>query len=763
MAGEEIMYIKRKYLAIIIGFIMPIIGILTSFASGAGNYTVKAVGIKQIAGYGITSDLEWLEYTINENGIRIANDDPIFDETNTIYVPIDDTKIAIGNAKKAAGLIPATDETMPVIDLIATVDGDRWPHVWPPEQAETPEQAENNISYPQWRHICRCNGKQSNCQANVRLTLESRNKTRSHYTFTSDKPCNHYITVNCGSSQKVIRVVFYQVDVSFGISQQKTCNAHELSPGAIIAYNYNWDCHIHYTEGGAPSEPGMYPPGYQIPATKIRDNITKKDGEIVWDYEYADSCNNEKDLVSVNISIKPNSMTGKFTIGYTSNLTLWEAPQKGQAMYRPPVMPGQSEGPWPPYEDIGEASEIGVIKSGRKYDLVKMGNNSLTVYAEGMQIASGRIQVIFKGSAKNFTSDSQPDSNIIHASASDQVNVNSVEMSAVQPQKRVIYGAGMPIQYSVDSISAGYNFDWFLGRGDDYHNNQSDSYKPPNSNGVVMKYRPEPSSATNIQLLETDANRRKVYDTTVTINCQNQFKSNEKCCGSTTLSLPIRVALMNYPPPKTILEKNTAQQRKDFLANWGAAYINGLSFVDPNVTELAVFQSMGITWNPTLPLPFTRVQYVNGDFYGIALAIDPNPFTHENFRICGIGISQTCFDDALSDSAFNVVLDHEILHCKHINWAKSQPMSIMYQIADSVTNWNEFVQCSEVETHFTDMTKADWKMLYTLLPYAKNYYDGVKVIAGDSEVIQEYLKDKYIRCPFLELKKSEYLSSIQLP
>ena len=84
----------------------------------------------------------------DETGRPVQPPMPVFAEATTIYVEMNDTKLAIGQAKQAAGLTPANDEKPPEVTLSASTDGDRWPHARPPRKDDTTEDDNNNISYP---------------------------------------------------------------------------------------------------------------------------------------------------------------------------------------------------------------------------------------------------------------------------------------------------------------------------------------------------------------------------------------------------------------------------------------------------------------------------------------------------------------------------------------------------------------------------------------------------------------------------------------
>ncbi|WP_176012519.1 hypothetical protein [Victivallis sp. Marseille-Q1083] len=69
----------------------------------------------------------------DETGRPVQPPMPVFAEATTIYVEMNDTKLAIGQAKQAAGLTPANDEKPPEVTLSASTDGDRWSHARSPE------------------------------------------------------------------------------------------------------------------------------------------------------------------------------------------------------------------------------------------------------------------------------------------------------------------------------------------------------------------------------------------------------------------------------------------------------------------------------------------------------------------------------------------------------------------------------------------------------------------------------------------------------
>ena len=686
---------------------------------------------------------------------------PVFAEATTIYVEMNDTKLAIGQAKQAAGLTPANDEKPPEVTLSASTDGDRWPHARPPRKNDTAEDERNNISYPTWGSICNC-GNGSSCKASH--TVVGNGLNTSTIKFTSTTPCDHFIFVACGNSRKVIRVVFYQVDVNVN----NTCGMHEISPGALILFNCDWDCTRHYTAGSEAPEPGMYP----TPATLLRSGIDKVEGEIVWDYEYADSCNNENDLKSVTISIKPNTMTGKFTVNYgDDDITLWEAYRKNQVMPQMPTMPGQPERPWPPYENLkNSAHDTGVVPSGREYDLAKLGSNSLSLYAEGLKVGSSMILVTFAGSVKSNAADAVANSSIVHVNGADGATVNSVEMVARQAGRKAIYFSDNVIMFFVDNVSTGYNYDWAPGHGDDYSTlPNKDTVKPLNQSSIQITYSAEPSSPTSVQLLAKEGNEKKTYSTSVRIDCQNEYSLNKsECCGNLTLTLPLRVALNEYVGPKTLLENKTFAERNAALGSFGAPYISGINFVNPTPDEVTFFAHpliAGIA-SPAPGEPFQRVQYGIGNWYGVTLLRAPDPYIN-NFRVCGIAVANECFDEEkMSDSAIACVIQHEVRHCKQYNNATSLSSSLHYKIASHIEDWETIVTIFEAETNFEDMRITDWYLMSKTITKAFTYYKNAqKVIITNDEgrqALNRFMVNIYQNCPFTEYKRRDYNDYIDL-
>ncbi|WP_176014679.1 hypothetical protein [Victivallis sp. Marseille-Q1083] len=739
---------------------MAIVLICLCFATGSHGKTVtipvKAVGVADIGGLGKESELEWPMMYTDETGRPVQPPMPVFTEATTIYVEMNDTKLAIGQAKQAAGLTPANDEKPPEVTLSASTDGDRWPHARPPRKDDTAEDERNNISYPSWGSICNC-GNGSSCKASH--TVVGNGLNTSTIKFTSTTPCDHFIFVACGNSRKVIRVVFYQVDVNVN----NTCGMHEISPGALIPFNCDWDCTRHYTAGSEAPEPGMYP----TPATLLRSGIDKVEGEIVWDYEYADSCNNENDLKSVTVSVKPNTMTGKFTINYgDSDITLWEAYRKNQVMPQMPTMPGQPERPWPPYEDPeNSAHDTGVVPSDREYDLAKLGSNSLSLCAEGLKVGSSMILVTFAGSVKSNAADAVANSSIVHVNGTDGVTVNSVEMVARQGgARKIINTYNMPVVYSVDSISTGYNYNWTVGTGDDHF--QPDIVLSLAHPTVSITYNNAGTSNDNVQLLEQSGNERKTYNTAVILYTQKTYKNNDNCCGQLVLTLPVRVALAHYVEPKTIASVSGLAARQTKVISLLNRLGSGHSFANVPTDIMAAYQTQ--YGGHLVSFNTSRLQYsetLNANAVTLFKLNDSG--SPRKVDLYGTLLSARPFEESWSDKAVYATLAHEGIHCTQRNQSSNNSNSDYYKMYQNVYLTENLYSFFEAEAYFNTMNNGqDWLHI-KLASVQSNYENAMLFIDRGNELYKQtsvkFMRDIYKNCYFNEMKRDDYDHTILPP
>lgn len=507
-----------------------------------------------------------------------------------------------------------------------------------------------------------------------------------------------------------VRVTIIKVDLD-AVDNSNECT--EEVPGTPLLLNDDWDGTNTY---------GSNPPSGHF------------EKEPVWDYLYTEGqISAEDDLMQVKVKVSPSSLAGNVILKVSSglfNIGLWPRSTKGST---------------------GEMLSIG--SSGKTYAISALPDENL--YVEGLATGRSVMTLEYTFGSTSFT---------------DKLNIDIVSLEEAQGGMRKIiydYGdAGDPLLFQVkpSTLSAQYTCLWDLD-GDGTRNNGV--FESSESKLTTVKYSSAANGAGNVQLPQTSANRRKVY------NCSVKLKGGE-LKGGLVINRDVRVALATHQGINPASDPNLRIVEVNGLATPPSGYSDTEL---PNTTSTKFSQA----WFEDSPLDLCYD--VNQSVNSYRLQYSPRLSSYGITAFTGVGsgkkvyLSTVCalsYSEGYKLQDLEGVALHECRHAEQLVLCASGG-NVFRLLDEYYTVQMEqavfFIYYLEADAYLTSVnSNSDWltlqEKLYAFWLYYQDRVWTLAPIISDSttkEAAKYLLQSIYAQIPFVELKKNGYQYSIKAP
>ena len=506
-----------------------------------------------------------------------------------------------------------------------------------------------------------------------------------------------------------VRITVLKVDLS---AEPNSNECTEETPGTPVLFNDDWDGENIF---GANPPTGHY------------------EKEPIWDYQYTDGeISGEDDLMRVLISVAPSNLTGNVILKIPSgslNLALWPRSTKGTA---------------------GEL--ISVSGEGKTYSISSL---PADFHVEGLAVGSANMTLDYTFGEAEFT---------------DILNIDIISLEENQGGIRKIiyeYGdSGDPLLFQVkpSTLSDKYTYLWDLD-GDGSRN--GGDWESSDLRLTTVKYSSAANGAGNVQLPQTAANRRKVYD------CSVKLKGGD-LKGGLVVNKSVRVALGTYQGTEPVSDPSLR-----------VVEVNGLTasptgFGDtelPNSTSTifsqAWFENTPVTFEYSFNLQQTvnyfRLQYSQIDN---AYGASAESGIGTNRKVYVSCVNKYAYDSGLKLEDLSSIAQHECRHAEQsISCATGTGVFYVLNIYfDNIGTTVIYKNCIEADSYCVNLnSNGSWLYIKTRLSNFYNNYEGARNYivqvnnATAKSAMITHLQDVYQRLPFIEMKRSSYYLSVQAP
>jgi hypothetical protein len=477
-----------------------------------------------------------------------------------------------------------------------------------------------------------------------------------------------------------------------------------------------------------------------VPAGGTCSNDTHRELEPVWDYLYAGTCENEDDLVRVEVKITPTDMAGDVKVKPIGsekdsktvfNIRIWKNSKKG------------------------DKSSIITEKTYSVSELPQ------TMYVEGIAIGQDYIyaeyippqnKTVRQTEILNFDVVSLIETQMNH----DKTNINGIETITDTPVRKIINDNREPITFTVKGGAVFIDKCKCKWTVPGHNDEENIGYSP----SISVTYGE--TEECNVNLPENAKQKYRRFTTTVSVSIDE---------GKLELSRTIRVAQDDYQGTATAksLEERRIQVSQLTALPPIDAFPTGTNFAQTQDNEYGsdfVANGNASIRYATKLVPYGMVKYTTDK--GI------------NKKIYGVMLSKTAYEDKLKREDLSAIAIHEVRHVNQLTLMRGQDE---WAILDREWSHEALSPFMEADAYMENIRcNTCWKKTsYDLYNFKTNYIFAISLYTtgvdlynsndrtfdpNDIDILvamKPILQLTYKRIPFIEMKKKGYNGYIRPP